>query len=67
MHKEHAAEPATHAELAVGKQQAIIVRAEEMFGNIRIRCPVDLTEHEVLVGTKEFICPIGQEVLLIGV
>ena len=44
---------------------AEIVRSEAMFGNIRIRCPIDLTEHEVPVGTKEFVCPVGQEKLII--
>ena len=46
-------------------RKAIIVRSEVMFDNIRIKCPVDMTEHEVAAGTKEFICPIGQEVLAI--
>ena len=44
---------------------AEIIRSEVMFGNIRIRCPSDLTEHEVPAGAKEFICPVGKEVLLI--
>ena len=50
-----------------GQLHAIIVRSEVMFGNIRIKCPFDNTEHEVPAGTEKFICPIGQEVLLIVV
>ena len=49
-----------------GKRHAVIVRAEEMFGNIRIRCPSDGTEHEIPKDAKEFICPIDEEVLIIG-
>ena len=47
--------------------KAEIARSEVMFGNIRIKCPFDNTEHEVSAGTEKFICPIGQDVLLIDV
>ena len=46
--------------------QAEILRNIVMFNNIRIRCPTDGTEHEVPATTKKFLCPISQEVLIIG-
>ena len=63
-HKEATAEHVTDEK---GRKvlKAIIMRPEVMFGSIRIKCPVDMTEHEVAAGTKEFICPVGAEVLAI--
>ena len=46
--------------------QAEIIRRESMFGNIRIRCPYDFTEHEIAAETKKFICPVDQTVLLLA-
>ena len=46
--------------------KAIIVREDVMFGNIRIKCPISQTEHEVPAGTKEYICPIDLTVLLLA-
>ena len=46
--------------------KAIIVREDVMFGNIRIKCPISHTEHEVPFGTERFVCPIENVVLLIG-
>ena len=46
--------------------KAEIIRKEIMFGNIRIRCPYDLTEHEIPAETKKFICPVDQTVLLLA-
>ena len=46
-------------------QKAIIIRSEVMFGNIRIRCPGDGTEHEVPADSKEFLCPVDNVVLLV--
>lgn len=48
-----------------GMQKAIIIRSEVMFGNIRIRCPGDGTEHEVPADSKEFLCPVDNVVLLV--
>ena len=46
--------------------KAEIVRKEIMFGNIRIRCPMDQTEYEVPATIKEFICPTSNEKLFIS-
>ena len=46
--------------------KAEIVRSEVMFGNIRIQCPYDFTEHEIPAETKKFICPVDQTILLIA-
>lgn len=54
-----------HGEGGSSKPRAIIVRAEIMFGNIRIRCPNDFTEHEVSADSKEFLCPIDGTVLIL--
>ena len=45
---------------------AQIVRSEVMFGNIRIRCPESMTEHEVPANEKFFVCPIDSVKLLIN-
>ena len=44
---------------------AEIIRKETIFGNIRIRCPVDGTEWEVSKNLKSYVCPVGGERLLI--
>ena len=44
---------------------AEIIRKEVMFGNVRIRCPDDLSEHEVAATLKEFKCPIDGKLLVI--
>ena len=46
--------------------KAEIVRKEIMFNNIRIRCPVDFTEHEIPAETKKFICPVDRIILLLA-
>ena len=48
-----------------GERNAKILRSEVMFGNIRIRCPADFTEHEIPAGTKEFTCPVDGTKLII--
>ena len=53
----------THIESA--EKTAEIIRSEVMFGNIRIRCPGDGTEHEVRVSAETFDCPIDGEKLII--
>ena len=64
-HKEAFAMPAGEQSVQPAGLKVKIIRSETMFGNIRIRCPIDLTEHEVPVGTKEFVCPVGGEKLTI--
>ena len=64
-HKEAFAMPAGGQATQQVVLKAKLIRSEVMFGNIRIRCPGDLTEHEVPVGTKVFICPVGGERLTI--
>ena len=46
-------------------RKALIVRSEVMFGNIRIKCPNDFTDHEVPADLKEFLCPVDGVVLVI--
>ncbi len=46
-------------------RKALIVRGEVMFDNIRIKCPISQTEHEVSKDAKEILCPVDSTVLVI--
>ena len=65
MHKEAAAQAANAAGETAGRQKAEIIRSDIMFGNIRIRCPNDFTEHEISADLKEFLCPVDGTLLLL--
>jgi len=56
------------AETSGGRKavKAKIISIDEAMGLMTIECPGDIQQHEVPIGTKEFMCPIDGTLLLIS-
>ena len=54
-------------ERADGKKlrKAKIISVDERMGIMTIECPGDIQQHDVPIGTKEFICPVDGTLLII--
>ena len=50
----------------VNVAQAKIISIDENMGLMTIECPNDIQQHEVPIGTKEFLCPVDGTLLLIS-
>lgn len=65
MHKEIAG-----ARIINGKEVSVmtakIISIDDNLGIMIIECPNDIQQHEVPIGTKEFICPVDGTLLLIS-
>ena len=48
-----------------GAAKAKIIYVNERMGTIIIECPNDIQQHEVPIGTKEFICPVDGTLLIL--
>ena len=64
---------AAYAEKTIGMEgiaekktaKAKIISIDERMGIMTIECPNDIQQHEVPIGTKEFICPVDGTLLLL--
>ena len=56
------------AESPEGKKmlRAKIIFVNEAEGIMIIECPIDIQQHAVPIGTKEFICPVDGTLLIVS-
>ena len=50
----------------VNARNAKIISVDEAMGLITIECPNDIQQHDVAIGTKEFICTVDGTLLVIS-
>ena len=50
----------------VSVMTAKLISIDEALGTMTIECPNDIQQHEVPIGTKEFICPVDGSLLIIS-
>lgn len=50
----------------VNVMQAKVISTDETLGTMIIECPFDIQQHDVPIGTKEFLCPVDGTLLIIS-